>query len=156
MAGVQKTRELKGIHVLAIVGSAFAVIIAVNLTLAWKAVSTFPGLDVANSYVASQNFDQRRAAQEALGWRLDHHYAPGRFSLTITDADGAPVMVSGLSVLIGRTTVASADQQPDFTWNGRGYEAALSLAPGEWMMKVRAEARDGTLFERREDFTLEH
>ena len=154
MANVQKTRELKGIHVLAIVGSAFAVIIAVNLTLAWKAVSTFPGLDVPNSYIASQSFDQRREAQEALGWTVDHHYLPGRFSLAFTDPEGAPVMVSGLSVLIGRTTVATADQQPEFLWNGRGYEADLTLAPGEWMMKVRAEAIDGTIFERREDFIL--
>ncbi|MCB5409649.1 FixH family protein [Pseudogemmobacter faecipullorum] len=155
MTEAQKTRELKGIHVLAIVGSAFAVIIAVNLTLAWKAVSTFPGLDVQNSYVASQNFDQRRAAQEALGWTVDQHYVPGRFSLAFTDSGGAPVMVSALSVLIGRTTVATADQQPEFIWNGTGYEAALSLAPGEWMMKIQAEASDGTLFERREDFILE-
>ncbi len=47
--------------------SAFAVIIAVNLVLAFKAVRTFPGLEVENSYVASQTFDAERTAQEALG-----------------------------------------------------------------------------------------
>ena len=48
--------ELTGKHVLAITVSAFAVIIGVNVLLAVKAVSTFPGLEVDNSYVASQGF----------------------------------------------------------------------------------------------------
>ena len=50
--------------------AAFGVIIGVNLVLALSAVRTFPGLEVKNSYVASQTFDERRAAQEALGWTV--------------------------------------------------------------------------------------
>ncbi|MDZ4134978.1 MAG: FixH family protein, partial [Paracoccaceae bacterium] len=42
--------ELTGRKVLVITVSAFAVIIGVNLLLAYKAVSTFPGLEVKNSY----------------------------------------------------------------------------------------------------------
>ena len=57
--------ELTGKHVLGITVGAFAVIIGVNVLLAVKAVSTFPGLEVDNSYVASQGFDKRKAAQEA-------------------------------------------------------------------------------------------
>jgi hypothetical protein len=52
------------------------VIISVNLLLAFKAVSTFPGLEVKNSYVASQGFNDRKAAQEALGWTCAQ--LPGR------------------------------------------------------------------------------
>jgi nitrogen fixation protein FixH len=54
--------EMTGRKVLAITVSAFGVIIAVNFLLAYKAVSTFPGLEVPNSYVASQTFDADRAA----------------------------------------------------------------------------------------------
>ena len=63
------TREFKltGWHVLAIFVGAFGVIIGVNVALAWNAVATFPGLEVDNSYIASQTFDDRREAQEALG-----------------------------------------------------------------------------------------
>ena len=62
--------KLTGRHVALIFGGAFTVIIGVNLTLAVKAVGTFPGLETKNSYVASQNFEHDRAAQEALGfWR---------------------------------------------------------------------------------------
>ena len=49
-------------------GIAFGVIIGVNVVMATKAIGTFPGLEVKNSYVASQSFDKRRDAQEALGW----------------------------------------------------------------------------------------
>ena len=62
------TKQLTGRHVLMIFCGAFGIIIGVNLLLAWSAVSTFPGLEVKNSYVASQQFDERKAAQEALGW----------------------------------------------------------------------------------------
>ena len=55
------TREITGRHVAAMFGAGFGVIIAVNVLLATKAVSTFPGLEVKNSYVASQTFDADRA-----------------------------------------------------------------------------------------------
>ena len=55
-------RELTGRHVLAITLAAFGVIIAVNMVMAVKAVSTFPGLETPNSYVASQEFDRDRQA----------------------------------------------------------------------------------------------
>jgi len=60
-------RKLTGRHVLLIFVAAFGVIISVNLVLAYSAVNTFPGLEVRNSYVASQTFNDRKAAQEALG-----------------------------------------------------------------------------------------
>ena len=73
--------ELTGKHVLVITVSAFAVIIAVNLLLAYKAVSTFPGLEVQNSYVASQVFDTDKAAQLALGWTLTPSYQANEVQL---------------------------------------------------------------------------
>ena len=45
----------------AIFASFFVVIIAVNLVMAFSAIRTFPGLEVKNSYVASQEFDRERA-----------------------------------------------------------------------------------------------
>lgn len=109
-------REITGKHVLFFTVSAFAVIIAVNLTMAYKAVSTFPGLEVKNSYVASQTFDHDRAAQVALGWTLAPEYdaVAKEVRLVFTDAAGMPVTLQDLSVLIGRTTSASQDRRPDF------------------------------------------
>lgn len=147
--------ELKGKHVLAITVGAFAVIIAVNLTLAFKAVSTFPGLEVKNSYVASQGFNTRKAAQEALGWTLAPSYAEGRVDLAFTDRDGQPVQVQELEVLIGRTTSTTDDARPEFAVQGDVYSAALDLGRGKWMVKVTARAPDGTLFEQRSELFVQ-
>jgi nitrogen fixation protein FixH len=143
--------EITGKHVFAVTASAFAVIISVNLLLAFKAVSTFPGLEVKNSYVASQGFNDRRAAQEALGWSLAPSYLDGRIDLAFTDRDGVPVAVEELDVLIGRTTSTAHDARPDFVQAGDVYTALLDLAHGKWMVKVTARSADGTLFEQRSE-----
>jgi nitrogen fixation protein FixH len=145
--------ELTGKHVLAITVGAFGVIIAVNLAMAWQAISTFPGLEVANSYVASQTFDDDKAAQQALGWTLTHGYDPAarQLTLTFTDARGYPAELAGLSVMLGRTTQARDDQRPEFVELGGSYRTEVALKPGKWMMHVEAVAPDGTLFRQRLD-----
>jgi nitrogen fixation protein FixH len=143
--------ELTGKHVLAITVSAFAVIIGVNVLLAVKAVSTFPGLEVDNSYVASQGFNARKAAQEALGWTMTPGYQDGRMTLAFHGADGLPVQVNDLQVLVGRTTETTDDTFPTFTYQGDRYAADLPLHQGKWMVKVTATSADGTLFEQRSE-----
>lgn len=147
-------REITGRHVLIFTVSAFGVIIAVNLVMAWQAISTFPGLEVQNSYVASQSFDKRRAEQEALGWRVAQTYdaAQGRMALTLEDAAGNPAPVADLTVLIGRTTESKEDQRPVFVRQGAQWQADVQLGIGKWLLKINAVAEDGTLFEQRLDF----
>ncbi len=146
-------REITGKHVLLFTVSAFAVIIAVNVLMAWKAISTFPGLEVKNSYVASQSFDADRAAQQALDWTMVPEYdaAAKQLRLVFTDKDGMPVALSELAVLVGRTTSAGSDSRPEFARQAGAYVAAADLAPGKWMMQVEAKAADGTLFRQRID-----
>ena len=147
-------REITGRHVLFFTVGAFGIIIAVNVVMAWKAISTFPGLEVGNSYVASQEFDARRAAQEALGWSVAVGHERGRVRLSITDAAGTPVEVATLSVLIGRPTEARDDVRPEFTFVSGRYEAEVPLARGQWMLKLEATAKDGTRFEQRFDLMV--
>ena len=149
--------ELTGKHVLGITVGAFTVIIAVNVLMAFKAVSTFPGLEVANSYVASQTWDAEMAAQKALGWQLAEEYdlKTGELRLTFTDATGAPVQLAGLSVLVGRPTEAKDDQKPDFVRVAGVYVARAALAPGKWMLHVEALAADGTPYRQRIDLLVE-
>lgn len=143
--------EITGRKVFFITSGAFAVIIAVNVLMAYKAVSTFPGLEVDNSYVASQTFNADRAAQEALGWSLATDYDAGRLRLTFTGADGQPAEVRDLSVLVGRTTEAKDDTRPAFVREGGAFVAPVTLAQGRWMMQVEAVAADGTPFRQRID-----
>ena len=143
--------ELTGRKVFVITASAFAVIIGVNIVMAVQAVRTFPGLEVKNSYVASQSFEAERAAQEALGWTLSEHYANGELRLSFRDADGLPVRVEGLSATIGRTTESASDMVPEFAWRNGDYIARADLAPGKWMVLLEAYAADGTRFHQRLD-----
>jgi len=141
--------ELTGRHVLAITVGAFGIIIAVNVVMAVQAVRTFPGLEVANGYIASQTFDAERKAQQALGWTAVPEYRDGRLTLRLTDAEGLPAVVRSLDVLVGRTTASNDDQRPVLTRVAGVWEADLALARGKWMLKVEAVATDGTLFRQR-------
>lgn len=144
-----KTREITGRHVLIGFVAAFGLIITVNLVLAYNAVRTFPGLEVKNSYVASQEFNERKAAQEALGWTVRADHAAGQVRLSITDQTGAPVEVRELSAVLGRATQVRDDQTPDFRFDGSAYVAPAVLANGNWNIRMVAYARDGTKFEQR-------
>lgn len=149
-------REITGKHVLFFTVGAFALIIGVNVLMAWKAISTFPGLEVKNSYVASQTFDAERAAQEALGWTLTPTYEAEAKLLRLTFADkaGQPIEVQALSVLVGRATEAAEDIQPSFAFRAGDYVAGADLAPGKWMMQVEARSADGILFRQRIDLLV--
>ena len=108
----------------------------------------FPGLEVKNSYVASQEFDRRRTQQEALGWTVLADWTGGMVHLSITDADG-PVRVKDLHAVVGRATQVADDVEPVFAFNGQTYEAPLDLGPGNWNIRMTAVAEDGTEFVQR-------
>lgn len=144
----KKPREITGKHVLIGFVAAFSVIIGVNLVLAVSAVKTFPGLEAKNSYVASQNFDKRRAAQLALGWTVSAELQGEELVLSITDADG-PVEVKELNAILGRPTQVKDDRTPDFKFNGTAYVAPMVLADGNWDIRMVAVAKDGTEFRQR-------
>ena len=140
--------EIKGWHVLTVLVLAFGVVIAVNLTLAYNAVRTFPGLEVKNSYVASQSFDADRAAQEALGWEVSAKVRDGQLRLAILEGGKAidPVIEEAV---FGRATMVAADQVPAFTFDGEGFVAPVEAGEGNWNLRLKVRAADGTLFQQR-------
>lgn len=142
-------KPLTGYHVFAIFASAFSVIIAVNLTLAFKAVGTFPGLETKNSYVASQTFDADREAQLALGWTVGAELQGSDLVLKVDDAIG-PVVPEIVSATLGRATHVGDDQTPAFIHNGKAFVAPVGdLERGNWNLRLVARAADGTLFRQR-------
>ena len=144
-------RELTGRHVLVITLSAFGVIIAVNLFMAFMAVGTFPGLEVKSSYVASQSFDRDRAAQEALHWAVTPKYDGQEMLLTIRDQTGYPAHLKDLQVTVGRPSHMRDDLTPEFTYSNGTFRAPLQLASGVWVIHLSATALDGTVFRQRID-----
>ncbi|MBD3679119.1 MAG: FixH family protein [Rhodobacteraceae bacterium] len=143
------TKPLTGRKVFLITASAFGVIIAVNVTLAVQAVRTFPGVEVKNSYVASQNFDADREAQLALGWQVSATIKDGELLLSIRDTSGVPVVPQSVSGTLGRATTVAYDSTPEFSFDGQNHVARVEVTPGNWNLRLVAVAEDGTEFRQR-------
>ncbi len=141
-----QTKPLTGRHVLAITLGAFAIVVGANMALLFAALSSFPGLEVKNSYVASQQFEDRRTAQEALGWTAAVDYADERLSLRLEGADGLRADARSVTGLAGRATHTRDDRALDFFPAPHGWQAAVALPPGRWHVNFTAVAPDGTPF----------
>ena len=131
-------KPLTGRKVLAIMVGAFGVIIAANLAMLVAATGTFPGLVVKNSYVASQGWDARTAAQEALGWTATVGHADGRLAVAITGADGRPVRGLDVTAVVGRPASGREDVTLMLAEGREGYAAPMALGPGLWRVAVTA------------------
>ncbi|PZO81924.1 MAG: cytochrome oxidase [Mesorhizobium amorphae] len=137
-------RPFTGWHMLGVVGLFFGTIIAVNCVMAFFAVSTFPGLNAKNSYVASQNYNillRDAAAQEARGWRGGLVLDAGRLVLALEDRDGTPIHGLTVRALAGRPATAASDRLLDLFPAPEGYRAADPLPSGRWLVEI--EAREG-------------
>ncbi|MDP3908420.1 FixH family protein [Novosphingobium sp.] len=136
---------LTGWHFTAIIVSFFAVVITVNLIMARFATSTFGGVVVANSYVASQNYNKWLDAaerQKTLGWAATaRQQADGRIALTLAGATEPGVTVAGVARHpLGR--------QPDmalrFVATGpEQFTSETPLAAGRWKLRISARNAAG-------------
>ncbi|MEH6523020.1 FixH family protein [Sulfitobacter sp.] len=142
------TKEIKGWHVATVFVLAFSVIISVNLVLAFNAVRTFPGLEVSNSYVASQTFDKDREAQLALNWDVSAALEGTKLTLTILE-DGRPISPEIETVTFGRATNVQQDQTPQFEFDGHALHAIVQGGAGNWNLRIRARGANGDLFQQR-------
>ena len=140
--------EIKGWHVFTGFAFAFSIIISVNLALAYNAVRTFPGLEVKNSYVASQSFQVERSAQDALGWDVSATVSGDRLALEILKG-GEPVAPEIVDATFGRATTVAQDQTPVFAFDGKHLVADVDAGPGNWNLRLKARAADGTIFRQR-------
>jgi len=148
-------RKLTGRHALAIFVAFFGTIIGVNLFMAYSAVSTFPGLEVSSSYADSQTFDDRRYAQEALGWDASVEVpGDGTLILHLVDADGRLVAPAELTALLTRPTNRQEDQLLELTRTNGAFVAPAEIGDGQWRLRLTGTARDGTDY--RHNITFRH
>jgi nitrogen fixation protein FixH len=148
-------RKLTGWHVLAIFVGGFGLIIGVNLFMAFSAVSTFPGMEVSSSYADSQTFDERRDAQEALGWHASIEIpGDGTLILNLVDDAGAPVAPAELAALLTRPTNQTDDQLLVLERVNGAFVAPVTLGDGMWRLRLTGTARDGTDY--RHNITFRH
>ena len=140
--------QIKGWHVALAFGLAFGLIIAVNLTLAFNAIRTFPGLEVQNSYVASQSFDRERQAQTALDWQVSARLEGQELALTILH-QGVAIAPQIEEAIFGRATSVHRDQSLVFRFDGAQLWAPVVAGPGNWNLILKARADSGVLFQQR-------
>jgi len=122
----------------------FGVIVAVNLTMAAFAWTSWTGLVVKNSYVASQEFNDKSKAgreQAALGWQGELAYANGELRYRLMSANGAVVAATGVEVAIGRPAHEAEDTSVVLSTTGDGsYSGDIALADGQWIVRLTADA----------------
>ena len=137
------TRTFTGWHMAAIIISFFAVIIAVNLTLAVFASTSWTGLVVANSYVASQSFNRDAEIarqQQALGWKVNLAVNRSLAKIAILDRDGLPMAGLNIRAVLQRPTDEAGDQVLELREAGAGiYVADAAIGSGVWVADITAE-----------------
>ncbi len=142
-----KQRQFTGTHMLLIMVAFFGTIIAVNLTMAMYASSSWTGLIVKNSYVASQAFNQelgQARQQAARGWTGAIEYKANGLELTVTDKAGTPVHLNNVVALVGRPAYEQSDMTLGLAAQGAGmYRADTALAPGVWQISMRGKSQLG-------------
>lgn len=136
-------RRLTGKHVALIFVSFFGVVIAVNLLMARLATSTFGGVVVENSYVASQHFNRwldEAERENALGWKASiHRDAAGHATIALVDSLGQPLKGAKVAV----NAVHPLGRQPDHELSVQEVAPGIFSAPlvaGRWRLRVTAEA----------------
>ena len=139
-----------GRHMLLIMVAFFGVTITVNLVLAFFATSSWTGLIVKNSYVASQEYNEKLAearAQDALGWVSDLQHQSGELAFELRDESGGPLSAFEVRVICSRPTHEAEDLDLVLRETAPGrYAASVPLAPGLWNAEVNAVAPNGRTF----------
>ncbi|MEM0907985.1 MAG: FixH family protein [Pseudomonadota bacterium] len=132
----QSARQFTGRHMLIIMVLFFGVVIAVNITMAMLATSTWSGLLAKNGYVASIDYahnDNARKAARERGWTIDLTAPDGVVHLHAVDRAGQPLPTEGT------VTVDAADQRSPsmtlpFTADGDTLRTSESLPAGRYVL----------------------
>lgn len=135
------TGPFTGRHMTMIMVAFFGVVIAVNLVMARYASSTFGGVVVENSYVASQHYNRwlHEAAQEkTLGWSAEARRLPdGRVSVKVAGAPGEVSLSGDAWHPLGRLP----DQPLAFAAGPDGsFVSTKAIPAGRWRLRLEARA----------------
>lgn len=130
------TQRFTGWHMAGILVAFFAVIIAVNMTMARYAVSTFGGVTVENSYVASQHFNRwldEAAVEQSLGWSAQvERLEDGRIALALA----GPASGADVTAIARHPLGTQPDQLLHFAQEGGRYLSREKLPVDRWTLRL--------------------
>ncbi|WEK06665.1 MAG: FixH family protein [Candidatus Devosia phytovorans] len=133
-----RPREFTGKHMLLVTCAFFGVIIAVNVFMAVSSARTWTGLVVANSYVASQEFQVKADAahaQNEAGWTMHVGYKDGQLVVLLRDGEG-PLDLDGVSAFVRRPVGGHDDVAVPLARSGDAYRGPVGLTSGVWDITV--------------------
>ncbi|SFF90821.1 Nitrogen fixation protein FixH [Novosphingobium sp. CF614] len=139
------SKPFTGKHMAAILIAGFGVVIAVNFTMAGLASSTFGGIVVENSYVASQEFNRwldEADREKALGWKLAaSRRADGRVAARLGGVPRYATITAEARHPLGRV----GDVRLVFVRDAAGaYVSDKPLPAGRWTLRFDIEAEGKT------------
>lgn len=146
---LSKQRQFTGWHMIAVMALFFGTIISVNTVMAWNASRSWSGLVVANSYVASQQFNGKVAetrAFEASGITGRLTAEPGAVRYVVT-LNGEPAKhIDRVVATFKRPVEEHEDLRIDLDRQGAGaFLAAEKLKPGQWIADLTAISGDAVV-----------
>ncbi|WP_271078502.1 FixH family protein [Aurantiacibacter sp. MUD61] len=133
-------QQFTGRKMTAVMVGGFAVIIAVNLTMATFATRGFSGTVVDNSYVASQNFNNwldAAAAQEALGWEAQASRRDGALLVQTSGVPEDAIVTAQARRPLGEPDIRS------FSFNAGpdgAFVSSEALPEGRWIIRLTITA----------------
>ncbi|WP_432201903.1 FixH family protein [Erythrobacter sp. W53] len=133
-------REMTGKKFAAILVGGFAIVIAVNFTMATFATRGFSGTVVDNSYVASQKFNgwlEQAEQQEKLGWDAQLARRDDWLSVSTKQVPAGAF----LSAQIRRPLGQPDKRELTFASDGSGqFVSQEELPEGRWIVRVTIQS----------------
>ncbi|TDQ61715.1 nitrogen fixation protein FixH [Maritalea mobilis] len=159
MSNPQKPKEFTGKHMLMVIGLFFGTIITVNLIMAYFATTSWTGLVVKNSYVASQHYNEKlvaNRAQDALGWTPTLAVEQGTLRYRLLDAKGAPVVAEQAEAKLMRPSHEREDHMVTLLPDANGdFVVDHELGFGAWDIELQLVSENDIPFVYRERFMVE-
>ena len=141
MANTKGDFVFTGKHMLAILLSFFGVVIAVNFTMAYFAVSSWTGLVVENGYVASQEFNEKAAearAWAATGIKTELQASADGIRYTVTHPKTGPVAGEKVVAVFRHPVGDKHDFTVTLTPEGRGlFVTDHPVNAGQWIVDLK-------------------
>lgn len=134
-------REFTGRHMLVVMLAFFGVIVAVNLTMAMFAQTSWSGFVVQNSYVAGQHFNRKAEEgrrQAMLGWTPELAVSGGLLRFSLADEHGRVVPLAGGTATLRRPVGDADDMSVALQPAGEALEAQVAAGDGAWIIEVHA------------------
>ncbi|MCP5397129.1 MAG: FixH family protein [Sphingomonadaceae bacterium] len=134
-------RRFTGWHMTTLLVAFFGVVIGVNVIMANFATTTFGGVVVDNSYVASQKYNdwlEQAREQEALGWGAKTSWRPdGKVAVALLEVPAGATLEAIARHPLGR----EPDRELSFSPDGEGrFVSDQSLPDGRWTLRMIVNA----------------